>query len=139
MNVPMQPTTRLRTVGGALLVLASLLVAGCPPQIDPTLDSIQEQVFGPSCGSASSCHAGDEPASGLDMSTADATWQTSVDIDADETDGVRIIPGDADGSVLYQVLFDELGEIRRMPVGTTLDEAETRAVRDWIDDGALAD
>ena len=126
----------IRVVPTAVLAAGcALLLTACPGAIDPTLTAIQEEVFGPSCAQGG-CHAGSDPAADLDLRSAEAAYEGLVDVDASEVDGIRVIPGDPEASVLYQLLLDPAGESRRMPVGRRLDDQEIRAVRDWIGDGA---
>lgn len=46
-----------------------------------------------------------------------------------------VIAGDADNSLLYQVLVDESNIISQMPPGGSLDSEDIDTIEDWIDDG----
>jgi len=54
-------------------------------------------------------------------------------------EGLRVVPGSPDTSLMYQLLWAPGGDVNQMPVGYQLPDAELRAVRDWIIDGALSD
>jgi len=52
--------------------------------------------------------------------------------------GAVIIPGDADNSLLYQVLNGPSQGIPQMPLdGSPLSNNNKNTIRDWINDGAL--
>ena len=127
-----RPTALLRGfLAGALPVLA----VGCLPEptIGTTLAELQTELFRDSCA-GSSCHGGAAPSRGLNLEVGSFT--TTVGVDAVEPDWVRVVPGDTDASLLYQVMFDGVGNTRRMPPGFSLEEGEIAAVRVWIEEGA---
>jgi len=126
------------------LVLLSLVTLGqesCgEPAVEPTLSSLQEVVFYPTCGQFESCHGGPNPQSDLDMSSAESTYAGLINVDSEEVPGeIRVVPGDADASVFYRLFFSSEGEARQMPIGYELTDEELEAVRIWIDDGAAND
>lgn len=116
--------------------VAEFEVAG----LQASLDSIQANVFGPTC-SVSGCHSG--PAGpvlpgGMDLSSADASFASLVNVAAVQAPGtMRVAAGDADGSYLVQKLAGAAGVGERMPFGGPyLDPATIDAIRAWIDAGA---
>ena len=124
-------------VGGLLALVPTLLFTACPseqPCIDTTLSALQAELFTGSCAS-SSCHGGAAPSRGLDMNDG-GTHAATVDVAAVEPDWVRVVPGDPDASLLYQVLLDGVGNTRRMPPGFSMEGCEIESVRVWIEDGA---
>jgi len=104
--------------------------------LDPTLTTIDEEVFQGSCA-FESCHGGANPEAGLDLSSAAAAFTSLIDVPGEESDVVRVVPGDPDNSLLYQVLLTSLGpDLRQMPIGDQLPDIEIEAIRQWIEDGA---
>lgn len=109
--------------------------------LQATLDSIQANVFGPTC-SVSGCHSGPSgpnlPA-GMDLSSADASFAALVSVvSRQDTAFQRVAPGDADNSYLVQKLEGNASVGARMPQGGPfLDQNTVNAIREWIDDGAL--
>ncbi len=123
-------------IGGLLAALCPALLTGCPPDepcVDISLAAIQTEIFTPSCA-ASACHGGANPSRGLDLD--DETFASSVDAAAVEPGWTRVVPGDTENSLLYQVLLDSVGNTRRMPPGFALDGCEVSSVRVWIEEGA---
>ncbi len=117
-----------------------LLLVGCPteppgPDYEPSLTNIQERLFSESCA-FSSCHGGNDPESGLDLSSAALSFDTSIDVEGVDAAMVRVVPGDAENSLMYQALLDEVEGVRLMPVGDDIDAEEIEALRLWIEDGA---
>jgi len=122
----------------ALSLLPCLLMAACPtpePAYEPKLSVLQTEIFFPSCGSAS-CHGGSNPQSGLDMSTAQSSFDTMIEVEGVEAAGTRVVPGDPEASLLYQLMFDDVDDARQMPIGYQLPAAELESIRIWIDEGA---
>ncbi len=120
------------------------------PPIDPTWTAIYSAIIVD--GGCVSCH-GPGPASfimqsALDLSDKDAGYAALVNVPAmgspcaDEGGAVRVIPGDADGSLLIHKLenhtadgSDVCGD--SMPLGVLLPPSQIAVVRQWIDDGAM--
>jgi hypothetical protein len=106
--------------------------------VQPTLQSIQENVFTPIC---SACHTGPTgpnlPA-GMDLSSATASLASLVQVPSIELPStVRVERGDADSSYLVQKLEGTASVGDRMPRGGPfLDQATVDAIRSWIDNGA---
>ena len=104
----------------------------------PTLDDLQAAVFGPRC---SGCHSGPTgPAlpSGMDMSSADATFNNLVGVPSNQEPALnRVTPGDPSNSYLVQKLEGTASTGQQMPAGGPfLDQAVIDDVRQWIADGA---
>ena len=119
-----------------VLLLTLWALAGCPTEV--TLGDVQTEVFSQSCA-FSSCHgAGQEGELGLtDASTSAAEL---VGVDSFELPGtLRVIAGDAEGSLLFQLLQGEVNPVRQMPVNGQVTQKQLDMVRTWIDDGALTE
>lgn len=108
--------------------------------VQPTLASIQKNVFDKSC-SSSSCH-GEAKQGGLDLRPG-ASYAGLVDVEADKTAAkdaglVLVKPGDPDKSFLVVKLGTvPSGMGARMPQGgKPLDAATITAIRNWIANGA---
>ena len=108
--------------------------------LQASLDSIQANVFAVSCA-FSGCHSG--PAgpglpTGLDLSSADASFAVLVNVASVEVPTVqRVAPGDADASYLVQKLEGTAAVGGQMPAGSPpLDQATIDVIRAWIDSGA---
>jgi hypothetical protein len=108
---------------------------------EPTLSSIQENVFKPGC-SQSSCHGAREEG-GLSLvsgnSFAELVNVPAEDDEADNAGKLRVVPGDPDASFLIQKLEGpEAGEGDQMPdSGDPLPQEVIDVIRQWIEDGAL--
>ena len=141
----------LRVQTLVLLLLAALcLGSDCEggEVLEPTLSTIQAEIFNPSC-SFESCHGGANPQSGLDLQSVEASYASLVGVEADEVDGVRVVAGDPDGSILVQSLVGNIvGDcseqdpcVRWMPPpapaqNSALPDYMVEGVRQWILDGA---
>ena len=143
--------------GRNLSLITSLLLAACgggggdgggggggppppppppPPSIEPTLASIQANVFTPIC---TTCHAGAAAPNGLrleeGMSHAMLVNVPSVEVPAI----LRVAPGNPDDSYLVQKIEGTAAVGGRMPLGGEPLSADTiAAIRQWITDGAVA-
>ena len=111
-----------------------------PGQMSPTLEDIQAAVFGPTCSSAG-CHsgpAGNTLPSGLDLTTADASFNSLVGVmSIREPAFLRVAAGDPDNSYLIRKLEGTNTSGSRMPLGGgPLDQAVIDDIREWILDGA---
>lgn len=117
------------TAGGDFV--AEFMVEG----VQPTLQSIQDNVFTPIC---SECHTGPGGAAGLDLTALTASFTNLVDVPSVEVPALdRVEPGDPDNSYLVQKLEGTAAEGARMPLGgDPLDPATIAAIRQWIADGA---
>ena len=140
-----------RVTGVAFVVLAAALALSCgggggssggvmqppPPPLQPTLASIQDNIFTPSCA-LSGCHAGGAPQMGQNLSAGQAFMNIVNVASAENSSFMRVKPGDAANSYLYMKIT---GDARitgaRMPLtGGTLSAAKIAAIRDWINGGA---
>lgn len=108
--------------------------------LQPSLDSIQANVFTPSCGFAG-CHSG--PAgpglpAGLDLSSAEGSFASLVSVASVEVPALeRVTPGDADQSYLIQKLEGTAAVGAQMPLGGPFfDQATVDVIREWINAGA---
>ena len=95
--------------------------AVAPPAV--TLTTLQNTIFTPTCVR---CHGGSSPEADLDLS-AGQSHGNLVNVSATTESGVRVIPFDADNSVLVTFLDD--GH-RNRP------ESERLQIRSWISNGA---
>lgn len=120
----------------------SFFTVSTPVVVGPTLDEIQAAVFTPNCATAG-CHtgpAGNMLPSGLDLSDADASFASLVNVMSNQSAGdTLVVPGDAAGSYLVQKIEGTAAVGNRMPPPPrdALDAQEIAAIRQWIDDGAL--
>ncbi len=143
--------TRVRTLLAGMFLM--LFVAACdstdpdadqdneppaPVVVDPTLSSIQANIFTPTCAT-SGCHSGANPARNLDLSTGQA-FDELVDVTSgDNPDLFLVAPGKPDSSYLvWKIEGNANIEGQRMPRGgDALSTTNIDAIRTWISDGAL--
>jgi hypothetical protein len=109
--------------------------------LQPSLESIQANIFTPTC-SVAGCHSG--PAgpilpSGMDLSSADASFASLVNVASVEVPMTpRVAGGDANNSYLVNKLEGSAAVGSRMPLGGPfLDQSTIDVIRTWIDSGAL--
>jgi len=113
-----------------------------PVVVGPTLDEIQSNIFTPSCATAG-CHtgpAGSMLPAGLDLSSADASFASLVNIASAQAMGeTLVVPGDPDMSYLIDKIegMAAVGSVMPPPPRATLDAASIAVIRQWISDGAL--
>jgi hypothetical protein len=110
--------------------------------VEPTFSSIQANYFPVSC-SFSSCHGNGGKQGGLTLDTEDS-FDSLINVAATHPGAANkllVVPGDAANSFLYQKLLgpepDEGGIMpsgQKEPMGP---DCQLRAVRDWINAGAL--
>jgi hypothetical protein len=120
------------TAGGDFV--ATFVVEG----IQPTLTSIQDALFTPTC---SACHTGPSGAAlpaGLDLTSLSMSFMDLVSVQSvGDANFNRVEPGDPDNSFLIQKLEGTASTGTRMPpTGAAIDQATIDAVRQWITDGA---
>jgi len=113
--------------------VATFTVAG----IQPTLQSIQDNVFTPIC---SGCHTGQGatlPGS-LDLTSLSSSYMSLVGVASVQVPALkRVAANDADNSYLIQKLEGTAAVGAQMPFGgTPLDQATIDAIRAWIAGGA---
>ena len=119
------------TQGGNFI--AEFEVAG----VQPNLQSIQDNVFTPTC---SACHTGQGnvlPGS-LDLTSLSASFMDLVGVASEQEPALqRVEPGDPDNSYLIDKLEGTATVGDRMPLfGQPLDQATIDTIRQWITDGA---
>ena len=129
------------------LMFVLLVVAGCGgddtvANVDPTLTSIQTNVFNKSCA-LPSCHNSTASKEGLTL-TQGSSFGELVNVPAENVaaaaDGkIRVVPGDPDASFIIQKLEGPAaGEGDLMPQSSSgLDPEIISVIRQWITDGAL--
>ncbi|HEX9852980.1 MAG TPA: hypothetical protein VGA68_08190 [Woeseiaceae bacterium] len=107
--------------------------------IQPTLASIQSNVFTPICSNCHSGPVGPNLPAGMDLSSTAASFASLVNVASLEQASIlRVAPGDADSSYLIHKLEGTATVGARMPQGGPfLDQATIDALRAWIDQGAL--
>ena len=108
--------------------------------LQPSLTSIQNNIFTPTC-SVAGCHSGPSgpnlPA-GMDLSSASASFSSLINIQSIEVSTIlRVAVDDADNSYLIHKLEGTSADNLRMPLGGPfLDQATIDVIRRWIDTGA---
>jgi hypothetical protein len=98
-----------------------------------TLSDIQQNIFNNSC---ISCHSGNPPSGGLDLSQGLA-YNNLVNKPSNGSSLKRVEPFSSSASYLVKVL--EASDAPQMPPGTPLSQARIDSVKSWIDRGALND
>ena len=136
---PRGPGTGARVaVVAGVLGLAALAVASCAEDAapaaatcEPTLASIQANIFAPSCA-RSGCHAASSPAGGLDLASSGVEARL-VDQSSSTCTGLLVASGSPETSVLFEKLSAATPSCGvRMPVGGSLTAAEIACVGAWI-------
>lgn len=111
-----------------------------PAVIDPTLSSIQANIFTPTCAT-SQCHDSTNPARNLDLSSGQAFGELVNVASTDNPDLFLVAPGQPDSSYLvWKIEGNANIEGQRMPRGTgasPLSTTNINVIRTWISDGAL--
>ena len=122
------------TAGGDFEVTFTLMTATS----GPTLDDIQASVFTPTCAGCHSGPTGNTLPSGMDLSSADASFAALVGVSSIQQPAIlRVAAGDPDNSYLIQKLEGTAATGQRMPAGGPfLDQAVVDDIRQWISDGA---
>ena len=111
-----------------------------PPGLQPTLASIQANVFTPNCAK-SGCHTGGGAPFGLNLDQG-ASWANLYMIASPQNMSLtRVIPMDPDGSFLIQKLEGTATVGGRMPADAPpfpfLQQSTVDVIRLWIQNGAL--
>lgn len=107
--------------------------------VEPTIESLEQNYFRISCA-LPSCHSGNSPEAGLDLSVGNAR-ASLVGVESTEAPPwIRVVAGDPDASfIVRKVTAPEAGEGDLMPPGVQepLDpDCRIAALRQWIADGA---
>lgn len=113
---------------------------GTGTEIQPTLSSIQTNVFSTSCA-VSGCHAGPNPQQSLNLSAGQAR-ENLVNVQSRERPELfRVEPGAPDNSYLIHKIEGRSSIVgQQMPLGQEpLSPNEINAIRTWIEEGAPAD
>lgn len=108
-----------------------------PDELQPTIESIQAQVFTPRCAT-SGCHRGSGAQEGLRLEDAQTSYDNLVDVPSRQVPArLRVEPGSPGTSYLIDKLEGTQASGSRMPQGQSPLSADTIAViRQWIADGA---
>jgi hypothetical protein len=123
-------------------------VAGPTPDLEPTLSSIQREIFNTTDSSGRQscvgCHtdSGRTPAGNLVLLEGRSYGQLVSRASSFKAGAVLVIPNDPDGSYLIHKLEGRSGIIgQRMPRtgGPFLTEGQVRIIRRWIELGARND
>jgi hypothetical protein len=108
-------------------------------QIEPTLASIQANVFDVSC-TASSCHDAGNPQAELQLTSVEVSRANLVGVPSEQRPELpRVMPSEADVSYLMNKLdgVNLAPGTEPMPqIGGPLCDARTEAIREWIELGA---
>ena len=123
-------------------------VAGPTPNLQPTLSSIQREIFSSSDSSGRAaciqCHnpGGQQFAGGLVL-TEGVSYSQLVNVRSrDKAGAIRVIPNDPDGSYLIHKLegrSDIVGQRMPRTSGPFLTEGQISIIRRWIELGAQND
>lgn len=104
-------------------------------EIQPTLSSIQKEIFTPIC---SVCHGGASPAAGQNLSTIEDSIANLIDVQSSNPLFKRVLPGSPEESYLYLKITGDSQAGARMPLGQpALAEEQINAIKNWIANGAL--
>jgi hypothetical protein len=110
------------------------------PALEPTLASIQANVFSVNCA-VSGCHGGGTVQFGLRLDSGFSAENLINVVSPQSPPGqtlTRVIPGDPDGSFLVQKLEGRQAVGIPMPAfSQPLPQATINVIRQWILDGAL--
>jgi hypothetical protein len=137
--------------GKGLIVIVLMILSGCGAGggdddgddgggggLQPTLQSIQANVFGPICAQAG-CHVGASAQQGLMLDSVDNSFQDLVDIASTEAPSLlRVSPGNPDNSYLVHKIEGRSTIVgAQMPLNQpALSEPQITAIRTWIQNGA---
>jgi len=107
-----------------------------PTGLQPTLASIQANIFTPTCAVAG-CHFGAGAMLGLNLE-ANQSAATLINVASFYGMGIiRVIPGDPDNSFLIQKLEPNTPVGGRMPLnGPYFQQVTIDVIRQWIQNGA---
>lgn len=134
-----------------ILLFASILFVGCdssdpdddpepmpPVALEPTLASIQANIFTTTCAS-SQCHDSDNSARSLDLTNGSSFGELVNVASLDNPDLLLVEPNDPDSSYLIWKLEGNPNIAgSQMPrSGSPLSTTQIDVVRQWITDGAL--
>lgn len=108
--------------------------------LEPTLSSIQENIFTPTCA-RSGCHSAASASNGLSLAEGDSFSELVGVASQDVPTMDRVDVGDPDNSYLLHKLRGTQGSVggsgSRMPQGElALSDEEIEAIEEWIENGA---
>jgi len=104
--------------------------------LEPTLASIQANVFSVSCA-ISGCHGGGTVQFGLSLDPGLSAGNLINVASQQDPTLIRVVPGNPDGSFIIQKLEGTQTVGRRMPdFSPPLPQATIDVIRQWIADGA---
>ena len=117
--------------------------AGTPPpppgaSFGPSFSAIQAGLFTPTCAT-STCHAGANPAAGLNLEAANSYAMLVGTASTQDPGTVRVNPGNPAQSYLIQKLEGSGASGGQMPPSGALPQADIDVVSQWISDGAIDD
>jgi hypothetical protein len=124
---------------GAQAQCLDALPADCTAAYEPSYDAIFDNVLRKTCGSSatgSSCHYGPtaaEAKGGLALSDRDAAYEALLGQDGTHA---RVVPGDAECSLLMQRLESKDVAVRMPLGGDPLPDNVRCVIRKWIENGA---
>ena len=148
---------RIQLLAGGVLLAASVGLAGCDeslsdvtgptPNLQPTLSSIQQEVFNTTDSrgrqACTNCHtdSGRTPAGGLNLRSGAAHAALVGTGSTGRPGAVRVVPGDPENSYLIHKL-EARGGIAGTPMprgDALLAEGQIRVIKRWIELGARND
>lgn len=150
---------RNQVLAGSIVVALCAVIAGCDenlsdvtgptPNLQPTLSSIQQEIFNTTDASGrtacTSCHSdagGRNPSGGINLREG-VSYSSLVNVASRSKPGaIRVIPGDPDNSYLVHKLEGHADIVgTRMPRGSGpfLTEGQMLVIRRWIELGARND
>ncbi len=106
--------------------------------LQPTLQSIQSNIFGPICAQAG-CHVGGGAQQGLMLDSVANSFQDLVDVASTEAPSLlRVSPGNPDSSYLVHKIEGRSTIVgAQMPLNQPgLSGPQIAAIRSWIQNGA---
>ena len=112
---------------------------GNPPAVlAPTLASIQDHVFTPTCAKAG-CHSGATPRAGMNLEAGNSAASLINVASTGDPTKTRVIPSNPDGSLLIMKLEGTQTVGLRMPRDGPpyLSQETIDVIRQWIADGAM--
>jgi len=137
--------------GKGLVVIVLMILSGCGAGggdedgddgggggLQPTLQSIQTNIFGPICAQAG-CHVGASAQQGLMLDSVDNSFQNLVEVASTEAPSLlRVNPGNPDNSYLVHKIEGRSTIVgAQMPLNQpALSGSQIAAIRTWIQNGA---
>lgn len=118
-----------------LILTASMMMSVSQAEsLEPTLDSIQKNIFTPKC---TQCHSGSGAPQGLNLKKGQAEGNLVGVASGEVPDLKRVDPGNPDDSYLIHKLEGTQDVGSRMPLGSSsLSQEQIDVIRQWIADGA---